>query len=171
MYWNKGPMSILWLDGALVFLLVFFLVAVTSAPPADLSIQHRPLQWKHTLHCLQCWTCDQCNHKVTELDLSKVSHPTDRREECQHIIPLHIFPIVIVAPWLTEAKAHPHIVLTTFYQLAAGRSTLTRDKNWTKEVCFNRKLTKNFINVFKVLFLPVKFSCTHLNLSHCAPTL
>lgn len=171
MYWNKGPMSILWLDGALVFLLFFFWWLSHQLPLQICQYSTAHYSGKHTLHCLQCWTCDQCNHKVTELDLSKVSHPTDRREECQHIIPLHIFPIVIVAPWLTEAKAHPHIVLTTFYQLAAGRSTLTRDKNWTIEVCFNRKLTKNFINVFKVLFLPVKFSCTHLNLSHCAPTL
>lgn len=149
-------MSILWLDRALGFLGVF-LVAVTSAPPAELSIQHRPLPRKHTLHCSQRWTCDQCNHKVTELHLSKVSHPTDRKVECQHIIPLHIFSTVIVAPGLTEAKAHSHIVLTTFYQLAAGRSALARDENWTKEVCLNRKFMRNFIKISNILFLPVSF--------------
>lgn len=91
---------------------------------------------------------------MTELHLSQVSHPTDRRGESRHIIPLHIFFAIIVAP---EAKAYSHIVLTTFHQLAAGRSALTRDKNWIKEVCLNIKLTRNFTKVFKILFVPISF--------------
>lgn len=122
---------------------VFFLVAVTSAPLAELWISRysiTPYQ-RNTVHCLWCWTCDQHNHKTTELHLSKVSHPADRREEYHLIIPLHIFSIVIAAPRLAEAKAHSQIVHTTFYQLAAGRSALTKDKKLDKGSLLKHKIS------------------------------
>lgn len=157
MYWSKHP----WVYSDLTGLLSFgvFLVAVTSAPPAELtSSQYSITQYqRNTMRCLQCWTCDQHNHKVTELHPSEVPHPTDRRGECHNLIPLHIFSTVIAAPRLTEAKAYSYIVRITFYQLAAGRSdpTLPGTKNWTKKVCLNIKLARNFIKVFMILFLPV----------------
>lgn len=143
-------MSILWLDRAFFFFssffcLFFFFVAVTSAPPAKLSLQHQSI------------THYQRNRETHgPHHLSKVPHPTDRRGECHHIIPLHIFSTVIAASRLKEDKAHPHFVPMMFYQLAAG-SALIRDKNWAKEVGLNIKLTTNFIKVLKILFLPISF--------------
>lgn len=80
---------------------VFFLMAVTSAPPAELSSQHHPLPENSETH--------------SQLHLSKVSHPTDRRGECHHVTPLHIFSIVIASSRLKDAKVHIHTVLTSTY--------------------------------------------------------
>lgn len=151
-------MITLWLTRAF-----YFLVAGTSAPPLSiLFIYHHPLPEKQKVHYLIALDLRAAtllpqpqSHWTWPVT---VSYPTDKRGECQHVIPLHVFSTVLVAPSSTKAKASPHIALTvTFYQLHAGRSDLTRDKIWTKEVSLNVKLMRSFIKVSSIQVLPTSF--------------
>lgn len=53
-----------------------------------------------------------------------------------------MFSTVIAAPRLAEAKAHSQTVRTIFYQLAAARSALTKDKKLDKGSLLKHKISE-----------------------------